>query len=332
MSSLAPWIQRQLTHLLRQQGHAWLIQGPSGLGQYELGLALASAWLCEHPTPEGACGTCKSCHAISVRTHPDLCLLMPETLMLDLDWPLDEKTQKDLDDKKRKPSREIRVDAARDMVGFSQTTRSGGQGKVVLIHPADRMNTITANTLLKTLEEPPGDTRFVLTSEAAHLLLPTVRSRCQTHTLQWPQASEAQTWLAASGLDPAQASVLLRASGGRPNDVLRMAHDDGIQATQWAAWPKALQRGDAGILSQVPPAIALSMLQKLCHDVLALRVGATPRFFERQDLPEGGTVRSLTAWSRSLAKEARTAEHPFNAGLMLESLVSQAQKALRLPR
>lgn len=329
MSTLAPWIQRQLTHLLRQQGHAWLIQGPSGLGQYELGLALASAWLCEQPTPEGACGTCKSCHAITVRTHPDLCLLMPETLMLDLGWPLDEKTQKDLDDKKRKPSREIRVDAARDMVGFTQTTRSGGQGKVVLIHPADRMNTITANTLLKTLEEPPGDTRFVLTSEAAHLLLPTVRSRCQTHTLEWPLSSEAQTWLASSGLDPAQASVLLRASGGRPNDALRMTQNEGIQAKQWAAFPKSLQRGETSMLSQMSPAQAVSLLQKLCHDLLALQVGAAPRFFEPQDLPEGGSVRTLSAWSRSLAKEARTAEHPFNAGLMLESLVSQAQKALR---
>ena len=329
MSTLAPWIQRQLTHLLRQQGHAWLIQGPSGLGQYELGLALASAWLCEQPTPEGACGTCKSCHAITVRTHPDLCLLMPETLMLDLGWPLDEKTQKDLDDKKRKPSREIRVDAARDMVGFTQTTRSGGQGKVVLIHPADRMNTITANTLLKTLEEPPGDTRFVLTSEAAHLLLPTVRSRCQTHTLEWPLSSEAQTWLTSSGLDPAQASVLLRASGGRPNDALRMTQNEGIQAKQWAAFPKSLQRGETSMLSQMSPAQAVSLLQKLCHDLLALQVGAAPRFFEPQDLPEGGSVRTLSAWSRSLAKEARTAEHPFNAGLMLESLVSQAQKALR---
>ena len=332
MSALAPWIQRQLTHLLRQQGHAWLIQGPSGLGQYELGLALASAWLCEQPTPEGACGTCKSCHAISVRTHPDLCLLMPETLMLDLDWPLDEKTQKDLDDKKRKPSREIRVDAARDMVGFTQTTRSGGQGKVVLIHPADRMNNITANTLLKTLEEPPGDTRFVLTSEAAHMLLPTVRSRCQTHTLEWPQVAESQTWLASVGLEQTEATMLLRASGGRPNDALRMTQNDGIQAKHWAALPKAVQRGDAGILSQLSPAQAVSVLQKLCHDALALQVGATPRFFERHDLPGGGSVQSLTSWSQSLAKEARTAEHPFNAGLMLESLVSQAQKALRLHR
>jgi DNA polymerase-3 subunit delta' len=111
-----------------------------------------------------------------------------------------------------------------------------------------------------------------------------------------------------------------------------MSQSDGIQAQQFAALPRALQRGEPGILSQVTPAQAVSLLQKLCHDLLALQVGAAPRFFERQDLPEGGTVRSLSAWSKSLAKEARSAEHPFNAGLMLESLVSQAQKALRRPR
>ncbi len=332
MNALAPWLQHQLSHLLRQQGHAWLIQGPSGLGQYELGLALASAWLCEQPSAEGACGHCSSCHAISVHAHPDLCLLMPETLMLDWGWPLDEKAQKDIDDKKRKASREIRVDAARDMVAFSQTTRSGSQGKVVLIHPADRMNTITANTLLKTLEEPPGDTRFVLTSEAAHLLLPTVRSRCLTHTLQWPSDAQARAWLMAAGISEQEAQVVLRASGGRPDDALRMTQADGMNARQWALWPKALQRGDASALSQGTPAQAVAWLQKLCHDMLAQQVGAAPRFFSPEDLPQGGTLRHLAAWSKLLVKEARTAEHPFNAGLMLESLASQAQKALRPPR
>ena len=147
---LSPWLQGQLTTLLARRGHAWLLQGPSGLGQYTLGLELARAWLCEHPTPHGACYQCRSCHAIDVRTHADLCTLMPETLALELNWPLDEKTQKDLDDKKRKPSKEIRVEAARDMVSFSQQTRSGGSTKVVFVYPAERMNHVTANTILKT--------------------------------------------------------------------------------------------------------------------------------------------------------------------------------------
>ncbi len=54
----APWIQRQLRSLLAQRGHAWLLLGPSGLGQYELGLGLAQAWLCDQPTADGACGVC----------------------------------------------------------------------------------------------------------------------------------------------------------------------------------------------------------------------------------------------------------------------------------
>lgn len=324
----APWLQTQLSTLLQRRGHAWLLQGPSGLGQYTLGLSLAQAWLCQQPSPSGACGTCASCHAITVRTHADLCTLMPETLALALQWPLDEKTQKDLEEKKRKPSKEIRVEAARDMVRFTQHTRSGGSTKVVLVYPAERMNHVTANTILKTLEEPPGETRFVLASEAAHLLLPTIRSRCQTHTMTWPSEAEALAWLQANDVPSADAPVLLKAAGGRPEDALALAQS-GLQAKHWAALPQAVKKGDVSALAEGTPAQAIAVLQKLCHDLLAARSGATPRFFAMQDLPSGGTVRSLTQWSKELMQQARTAEHPFNAGLLLEALVARAQSAMR---
>ena len=129
MSALAPWLQPQLQALLAQRGHAWLLQGASGLGQYPLALAMASAWLCEERTPAGACGHCASCQLILARSHPDLVVLMPETVMLDKGWPLSEKAQSEIDDKKRKPSREIRVDAMRDTVDFSQLTSGRGRGK-----------------------------------------------------------------------------------------------------------------------------------------------------------------------------------------------------------
>ena len=75
---LPPWLARQLQTLLEQRGHALLLAGPSGLGQYELALALARAWLCEHTTAAGACGQCASCHAVNVRTHADLLVLLPD--------------------------------------------------------------------------------------------------------------------------------------------------------------------------------------------------------------------------------------------------------------
>src|SRR5690606_14936417 len=129
-------------------------------------------------------------------------------------WPLPEKAQADIDDKKRKPSREIRVDAMRDAVEFTQRTSARGRGKAVLVYPAEQMNAITANALLKTLEEPPGDVRFVLASESAHQLLPTIRSRCLIHTMVWPEEGAMREWLQAQGLDAAAAEAFLQASGG----------------------------------------------------------------------------------------------------------------------
>ena len=370
---LAPWLQVQLESLLRQRGHAWLLSGPSGLGQFELAMALARAWLCEAQTPQGACGHCGSCHAVDVHTHADLRMLIPETLFLSLGWPLDQKTQDELDSKKRKPSKEIKVDAARDVVSFSQLTRSRGHTKVVLVFPAERMNGITANTLLKTLEEPPGEVKFILATEAAQQLLPTIRSRCLSHTMRWPAFEESLTWLQNQSVtdDPVDAEeeglkapknvkagrikplqpklddlrVLLAAAGGRPSDalawVLGGAPDEA--ARDWRELPKAMARGDVGALTGWAPALVVDALQKICHDVWAVKVGAQPRFFSLVDLPlpvqkqtsvdtqnlgSPASVFALAAWSKELATTARTVEHPYNPGLMLEALVSRAKQAL----
>jgi DNA polymerase-3 subunit delta' len=327
MTAQAPWIAKQTRQLLAQRGHAWLLQGPSGLGQYGLALELARAWLCDQPAPEGACGQCASCHAIEVRAHTDLCVLMPETIMLELGWPLAEKAQKEIDDKARKPSKEIRIDAMRDAVEFAQRTSGRGRGKVVLVYPAERMNHVTANALLKTLEEPAGDSRFVLASEAAHQLLPTIRSRCLGHTMTWPGEQEATAWLLEQGVKPAEVASLLRAAGGRPDDALAFSQA-GRDPKAWAALPKALARGENAALADLSPAQAVDALLKLCHDLLVVKTGAQPRFFEAADLPPPASFPVLSAWSRELGRMARTVEHPFNAGLMLESLVSQARSAL----
>jgi DNA polymerase-3 subunit delta' len=345
---LAPWLQTQLKSLLVQRGHAWLLSGPSGLGQFDLALALARAWLCENPTPEGACGVCGSCHAVDVHTHADLCMLLPETLSLELGWPLDEKTQDDLDSKKRKPSKEIKVDAAREAVSFTQFTRSRGTTKVVLVFPAERMNGITANTLLKTLEEPPGAVKFILATEAAHQLLPTIRSRCLGHTMHWPAFDEGLAWLQAitagqgEGTDRKAArppsaqdlQTLLVAAGGRPADALAWIQSGqaGPIAQGWQALPKAMARGDATALTDWTPAQAVDALQKLCHDVWAVKAGAQPRFFRLEDLPSDAGSKTgmfaLATWSKELSTTARTVEHPYNPGLMLESLASRAKIAL----
>jgi DNA polymerase-3 subunit delta' len=326
----APWIESQTRQLLAQRGHAWLLHGPSGLGQYSLAMALARAWLCEQSGPQGACGTCGSCHAIDVRTHADLCVLMPEVTMLELGWPLSEKAQAEVDDKKRKASKEIRVDAMRDAVEFSQRTSARGRGKVVLVFPAEHMNAITANALLKTLEEPPGDVKFVLASESAHQLLPTIRSRCLGHAMLWPDAQVSTAWMQSQGVAPPQAQLLLKATGGRPEDAVAFAAS-GRDPNAWTALPKAMARGNVAFVKDWTVPQTIDALHKLCHDLMALQTGAAPRFFEAADLVRPASMGTLSTWSKALAKAMRTMDHPFNVGLMQEALVGQAETALNSP-
>ncbi len=325
--SLPDWITEQRRALLAQRGHAWLLHGPSGLGQFALALELARAWLCEAPGDEGACGSCASCHAIEVHAHADLAVLMPETDMLERGWPLPEKAQSDIDDKKRKPSREIRVDAMRATVEFAQRTSARGRGKVVVVYPAEQMNAIAANALLKTLEEPAGNTRFVLATEAAHALLPTIRSRCMAHALRWPPQEQVLAWLNQEGVPPAVAAPLLRAAGGRPDDALQLART-GAEPQAWAQFPAAMQRGDVRAVEGWSPAAAIASMQKLCHDLQLKAVGAEPRYFQPADLPAPPPHLQLARWGKELAQSARTADHPFTAALLLEALVANARNVL----
>jgi DNA polymerase-3 subunit delta' len=89
-----------------------------------------------------------------------------------------------------------------------------------------------------------------------------------------------------------------------------------------------VQAGDVSVFKDWTPAQTVDALHKLCHDLMAVHSGAQPRFFELADLPKAGGWQSLTAWAKSLSDTMRTVEHPFNAGLMQEALVSQAQLAL----
>ena len=108
--------------------------GAVGPGRYELALSLAAAWLCEAPDAvRGACGQCASCHAIAVRTHADLCVLLPENRCW-RGWPLPDKAQADIDDKNAQLGNPRKL--MRDAIEFSQRTSARGRGKAVLVYPA----------------------------------------------------------------------------------------------------------------------------------------------------------------------------------------------------
>lgn len=324
-----PWLVEPL-HALRDdtRGHALILQGGLGSGLFELALRTAQAWLCEQPP--GPCDACGSCHLVGAHSHADLRVLMPEAHQLELGWNAGEGEGADGDAAeakgKRKPSKEIRVEAVRQAIDWAHTSSGRGRGKVLVLFPADAMNAVSANALLKTLEEPAPGMRILLCVEDAQHLLPTLRSRCQMVRLAPPPAEQALAWLAAQGIADAQA--LLQSCGGQPLAAASAA-GRGLTGAAWAALPAQVARGQSALLGQLSVPDAIRALQQICHDAMAAKAGAEPRFFPRDSVPVARSWTVLADWSRALMRAARTEDHPWNAGLLLEALLAQGQKALQ---
>ncbi len=330
--SVLPWLAEPLADALRtQRGHALLVHGAEGAGQFEFAIALARAWLCETPPagrPRGlACGRCESCHLASAdQVHPDLCVLVPESLQLALGWRQKGDAPESSEGKARKPSEWIAIRQVRAAIEFSSLTRSRGRLKVVVIHPAERLQTAAASALLKLLEEPQGGQRLVLACGDATALMPTVRSRCQAVLLPTPEPAQAAQWLADCGLPDAE--LLLAASGGQPLAAVQR-HAQGLDGALWKRLPGLVAAGDAMPLARLPLPLVIECLQKLCHDALLVSCGVAPRYFPRASLAaQAGDIGPLADWARELRRITRNAEHPWNAPLMLEALLVQGRKAL----
>lgn len=324
-----PWLQAPLTDALqRARSHALLVQGPAGVGQLELAVKLAQSWLCEAAKPgEPACNHCASCKLFASGTHPDFQMLMPEALEASaresLGLPFEEAEAPKAG--KAKPSREIKVEAVRNLLSFAQATSARGRAKVVVIFPAEALNGIAANALLKTLEEPSGVLRFALASHDSAALLPTIRSRCQPVPLPLPPRDAALAWLGSKGVDAAEG--LLDATGGRPQQALAW-FEAGVTDAVWQAIPKRVARGEVAALSDWGPPRAIDALQRLCHDLLRRSHGQPGQFFAPSALPAPKRAAPLLAWDAELRRAARHADHPLNAGLWIEALVAQARAAM----
>jgi len=196
---LLPWLAPSWARLRQAQGadrlpHALLIVGARGLGKRRLATLFARALLCPTPRPDGlACGLCADCRLEAAGSHPDLARVAPDP---------------------ESKSGEIPIDAIRVLTERAALTPVRGTRKLVLIDPADRMNGAAANALLKTLEEPAGNTLLMLIAEQPARLPATVRSRCQLLKLAVPDADQALAWLAP--LLGAAAAPRLRLAYGAP--------------------------------------------------------------------------------------------------------------------
>jgi DNA polymerase III subunit delta' len=314
---LLPWHREQWQSLLarRRAGrlpHALLFTGPRGGGKEQFARFLAQALLCATPRAEGQpCQSCAACHQYQAGTHPDAKELRPE--------------------EQDKP---IRVDQVRELAAFMALTSRGF--KVAVIVPAHHMNLAAANSLLKTLEEPPPGSLLVLVSSRAAALPATVRSRCQRLAFPGTSSADSVAWLKQRVPD-ADAEALLRLCGGAPLTAMEWARRGLLQQRQALfqdferlANAQAEPVASAAHWSKVGLKEALHWMMSWLGDMIRLKMAPAARRLENPDLRPGlqaladgiDARRLYDQWDRSSeAVKLLNVPSNVNAQLLLEGVL-----------
>lgn len=135
--------------------HAWIFMGEEGSENLKMAYSYAKTLLCDNPKDQ-YCGTCNSCNLFNAKNHPDLLKITP-----------------------RGKIRQIKKDDIDDLIQFLSLKSYRGGYKVIIVEESERLPEMCANVLLKSLEEPPPKTVFILVCNKENSLLPTIVSRCQ---------------------------------------------------------------------------------------------------------------------------------------------------------
>ena len=201
--------------------HALLLHGPEGIGKGTVARAFATALLCEEEGVD-ACGRCNSCLRVGHGSHPDLLVVrrLPKRIREAASMS-DEPVESEEGDL----SPFIRVFQIRQLTEHASYAPREGRHRVFIVDPADRMNAESQNALLKTLEEPPGQSILILVCSRPHLLLTTVRSRCLSVGFAPLPASELAVRLQERGIPEEEALARAALSGGRPGRALDLDLD-----------------------------------------------------------------------------------------------------------
>ena len=272
-----------------------LLAGPAGVGKWRVALALAEALNCQAPVDTDACGRCRSCDRIARGVHVDVRPVVPDD------------------------TGKIKIEAVRDVLEGCGYRPFEGKRRAVLIRDADALLEGAQNALLKSLEEPPPATVFVLTSAAPDALLRTVRSRTMRLTFGRLTTGEVEQLLVRDHeRDPAEARRLAGLADGSLGAALALGSSD-LTDTRDAALQLLGAAGERDLAGRIAVAKAivgtkpertrqemaavLRLASSLVRDMSVLHAGS-----DRRLLANGDIADRLERLARAMpAPEARKA-------------------------
>jgi DNA polymerase-3 subunit delta' len=265
--------------------HCFLFEGPEGVGKATTAWQLTLYVNCL--APERPCWTapggtlCASCRLIVASAHPDVMLVVPDP---------------------ERATKIISAAQAREIIAGLQLQRHSARRRVVIIDPADTLTEEAGNILLKTLEEPPAGTQFVLVTSRPGSLLQTVRSRSQRVRFGPVPRAELEAWLTGRGLDPRLAAEAM----GSPGTALRLAEGEAterraVSDALFAVVGQPLHRafafceaaGKKGEGGGGGAALAVDAVEDLLRDVVAVASG-------RESAVDPARVPVLRVWARAM--------------------------------
>ncbi len=211
-AAVYPWQKETWNQLIkRAKGksipHAILLTGPMGNGKFHFARSFAKYLLCSNLNDQDlACGVCQSCYWFDNNSHPDLNEVLP--------------TGK---------SETIKVDQIRELCSHLSLTSHSGGFQIGLIYPVEKMNLNAANSLLKSLEEPTGNSIYILVSHEPGQLPATIRSRCQQLTMLAPEPGLGAHWMEQQGIENSAAISDLLAITSAPLAALKLHQQQELQ-------------------------------------------------------------------------------------------------------
>ncbi len=258
-----------------------LFTGPEGVGKRLAAQAVAEALNCLSFQGRDACGSCAACRRIARGSHPDVLAIEPPEVGA------------------------TKIDVVRPAIAAAAYRPFEGRCRVVIVNEADRLTEDAANALLKSLEEPPAGTVFILVTARPEVLLPTIRSRCSQLRFGRLSASDVARFLVErQGMEAEEAHAVAAVADGSPGRALEAgtrAYRDGrtaalsaLRAVSAASSPRARLQAAAGLMAGKPSsagerdelATRITMLSALLRDLALVAHGVRGEALANADLAD----------------------------------------------
>ncbi len=285
--------------------HGLLFVGPDGVGKRQVARALAASTFCASPQPlqldpslREACGSCGPCRRMLAGTHPDFVEQSPD-------------------------GRNYKIEQVRETISVTKYRPAEAGARFIILDAVDLLRDEAANALLKTLEEPTGETHFILLTAQPHRLLSTIRSRCLRVAFAPLADSVVAKVLVAAGVDATAAAGAARLSGGsitRANAVRETSayanRDEiarAITTLDEASMAELIALAEAWTKDKEAVRPMLDLVRALVRDAMVLRAGLPERRLHLDLAP------LIDPWS---------AGRPLQAWLGVIDQIEQAEREL----